>query len=325
MSRQTNLENLPNAISLLESEYGVTPSDKPAGLTTAQYGQDHALANLSASQAKEMGLLTSGTYGQVGSTLSNNQDLTSCLVNRLKLQLSTVGSTLFKLTWKESVTPSGRLVSLLRASARRISVKDCGSSLTNWRTPSASDGVGGVMEIRAGTAGRYKLRDEAHLALTIQSNTETSDLPSDLAFLRAKLETATLAGWPTTTTRDYKGGYQGGRIRDGKLSTDTLDVTAQLTSWPTPTSTDANRGMQYDPMAKNMTLNMAAGRVELDPRTDFGETPTGSTAKTKSGVQLNPAHSRWLTGLPTVWDDCAVMVTRLSARSQKTSSKLTQQ
>jgi len=40
---------------------------------------------------------------------------------------------------------------------------------------------GGVMEIRPGTAGKYKLRDEAHLA-----------------------------SWPTTSTRDHKGGYAGG-------------------------------------------------------------------------------------------------------------------
>jgi len=35
--------------------------------------------------------------------------------------------------------------------------------------------------------------------------------------------------WPTPSTRDYKGGYQGGRIRNGKISRDTLDVTVQHT------------------------------------------------------------------------------------------------
>ena len=42
--------------------------------------------------------------------------------------------------------------------------------------------------------------------------------------------------WPTASARDHKGGYQGGRIRDGKWSTDTLDVAVQLTAWPTPTA-----------------------------------------------------------------------------------------
>ena len=35
--------------------------------------------------------------------------------------------------------------------------------------------------------------------------------------------------WPTPTSRDGKGGYQGGRIRNGKISRDTLDVTVQYT------------------------------------------------------------------------------------------------
>lgn len=32
--------------------------------------------------------------------------------------------------------------------------------------------------------------------------------------------------------------YQGGRIRNGKLSTDRLDVAAQLAGWPTPTTSN---------------------------------------------------------------------------------------
>ncbi len=47
--------------------------------------------------------------------------------------------------------------------------------------------------------------------------------------------------WPTASARDSKGGYQGGRIRNGKLSMDTLDVAVQayreggMMNWPTPT------------------------------------------------------------------------------------------
>ena len=35
------------------------------------------------------------------------------------------------------------------------------------------------------------------------------------------------SSWPTASTRDHKGGYEGGRIRDGKISMDTLDVAVQ--------------------------------------------------------------------------------------------------
>jgi hypothetical protein len=33
--------------------------------------------------------------------------------------------------------------------------------------------------------------------------------------------------WPTPSARDHKGGYRGGRIRNGKVSFDTLDVAVQ--------------------------------------------------------------------------------------------------
>lgn len=42
------------------------------------------------------------------------------------------------------------------------------------------------------------------------------------------LQTA-VALWPTPTARDAKGGYAGGRIRNGKVSWDTLDVAVQYT------------------------------------------------------------------------------------------------
>jgi hypothetical protein len=42
-----------------------------------------------------------------------------------------------------------------------------GSRPESWRTPSSSDGEGGVMEMRKGCAGKYKLRD--HVAIGVKS------------------------------------------------------------------------------------------------------------------------------------------------------------
>ena len=47
------------------------------------------------------------------------------------------------------------------------------------------------------------------------------------AKLRDAVETAEKMNWPTPSARDHKGGYQGGRIRNGKVSLDTLDVAVQ--------------------------------------------------------------------------------------------------
>ncbi len=53
--------------------------------------------------------------------------------------------------------------------------------------------------------------------------------------------------------------------------------------------------------------------------TVFGVMQTGSYVEMENGVQLNPAHSRWLMGLPTVWDVCGERVTPLSRRKQRRS------
>lgn len=135
MSYQQILEDLASTIFSQVSVSGPTPCDKQDGRTTDQCGQDLAHANLSARQAKELGLLMSGTYGQLSSTSSNSAALQSCLESRLKLRSAMDGSTMYKLTWKEAVTPAGRSYSRLVASVRRTSDQDC----IGWPTPTLAD------------------------------------------------------------------------------------------------------------------------------------------------------------------------------------------
>ena len=112
--------------------------------------------------------------------------------------------------------------------------------------------------------------------------------------------------WPTATSRDHKGGYPGGRIRNGKLSVDTLDVAAQLTQWPTVTTQD------------NVQM---AGQYSKTNGTTLGGAVRQCNAKTaKSGsYQLNPRFSLWLMGYPTEWARCAERVTLSSRKSLQKS------
>ncbi|GHW96048.1 hypothetical protein VCSRO105_2174 [Vibrio cholerae] len=135
---QTNFLNLHNATSSLESEFGLSHSEKQDGAMMNPYGQALAPANLSAKQAKEMGLLTSGTYGLHGSTSLNNASLALSLVSKLQVKTALHGSTLFNLTWKQRTTPMQRSIFALRASVLRTSDNGYGS----WPTPRANDGSG---------------------------------------------------------------------------------------------------------------------------------------------------------------------------------------
>ena len=139
MSNRRNLKGSTSVTSSPASESGATPYDKPGGKMIAPCGQVVARANLSAAQAREQGLLTSGTYGRRSTFLSSSAALQRFLGSRLQVLGALHGSTLYKLTWKGLATPSGRLIYLLRASARRTSDNDLSLRLAGWVTPSARD------------------------------------------------------------------------------------------------------------------------------------------------------------------------------------------
>lgn len=131
MLHQVICEDLPSTTSSPALESGATHCARQDGPTANQSGQAHARANLSARQAKEMGLLTSGTYGQRSSISLSNSSLTLSLGSKLRMETDSLGSTLYKMTWKERITPQQHSIYALRASGLRISDSD----FTGWPTP----------------------------------------------------------------------------------------------------------------------------------------------------------------------------------------------
>lgn len=135
MSNLKNSPVLPNVTSLRELEDGLLRLDKQDGQTINRYGPEVVHASLSAMQAKQLGLMTSGTCGLASNGLSNSAALQWCLENRLQKRTSTLGSTLYTLTWKPWITPSGVSRSRLRGWVHR----NCVTGTIGWATPRTRD------------------------------------------------------------------------------------------------------------------------------------------------------------------------------------------
>ena len=135
MSNQAILSDTSNATSLRESESGALHFAMQDGQTLDLFGRVPARVNLSARQAKAMGLLTSGTYGPPSTGLSKSVSLQSSLESKLREHQGANGSILYRLTWKPLVTPSGR--QLLQQQARALHI--FGSGYTGLPTPVSSE------------------------------------------------------------------------------------------------------------------------------------------------------------------------------------------
>src|SRR5262249_19589185 len=103
MSDRATCADTSSATSSPGSESGPTHCVEQDGPTIDLFGPVPVRANLSARQAKGLGLMTSGTYGLHGSTSSRAQSLvlSRSLANRLRATTDLLGSTLYRLTWKE--------------------------------------------------------------------------------------------------------------------------------------------------------------------------------------------------------------------------------
>lgn len=126
---------IPSATSLPASASGRSPFAAPDGQMIDLFGPVPVPANLSPRQAKVLGLMTRATCGRTSPGSFKSAALQSSLESRLQTRLQGRGSTLYKLTWKPWIMPSGLSRSRLRASVLRKS----GTGRTGWPTPTATD------------------------------------------------------------------------------------------------------------------------------------------------------------------------------------------
>jgi hypothetical protein len=279
-SKQPISGDLSSVISSRESASGATPLERLDGQMILPFGQAPAPARVSVQAGSGAASPITVTYGPHGSGSSASYALTMCLASRLRQRTDLLGSTLFRLIWKERVTSSGRRIPALRGTAPRCSAR----GFTSWPRPQAND-----------AEKRGQVADDLRNGMVTAAN---------------------FAGWNRPLATDGMGGAKPGRRRRSNR-----DV-ARLASWGRPTAVDA-KGSGPTVLRKDGKLRNDRLVYQAERFVDFGEMPNGYLAAMDGSARLNPAHSRWLMGLPIAWESCADMVT-LSARSRrKASSKPT--
>ena len=174
--KQATLKGSTNATFSLVLADGHTPFDLQVGQTIDLFGPDHHLASLSVLQVTEKEKTTNATSGQSFSNSLTSANLQQSLVNKLQARLETVGSTIYKLTWKEKTTPAGWSFFQRVASAPRTNA----TGYSSWPTPAARDYKGAnsipntIKKVERGQ--RAHMGQLANFAPVMLSNVEMENL-----------------------------------------------------------------------------------------------------------------------------------------------------
>ena len=348
MCAQMNFPGFDGSTSSPGSADGQRPSESPGGQQTSPSGPAAPHASLSASPGKDSAKMIPGTslptlrgwsgLGAPSCCLANRSlaqrfsaRFQDRLAERLQARLHGHGAMIYKTVWKVRVTPMGRQICALRASALRtldsvsfsalFAGMPSGSSVSGWPTTTVTDGLKqGEVSPRPGmmglsetaplagwaTASARDWKDSAGMATEGvnpdgSTRSRTDQLPRQ----------AQLAGWPTARANDGTGA----KIPPGRDGGVALKTAALLAGWPTPTVGNATgsqmakgasaTGRRPDGTKATVSLpqvaNLASGTTGPARFTASGAMLTGCSAGMNGGGQLNPLMSAWLMGYPLHW------------------------
>jgi hypothetical protein len=287
-SPPTTCAATPSVTSSPVSAAGPRRSDDPEfGRIIARFGREAVLANLSPSRASKLGLLTSGTYGPLGTGSSSSAALQRSLENRLRPLLN--GSDLCEVTWKPWNTPWGSCLSRPRARVRST----CGTGTGLWATLSVK--------------GNYNRK-----GLTPKSGDG--------------LATQVLALWATAAARDWRSDRSQKTSAEmyGAKGRPLARQAIEAQVWPTPRAQSAlnsgpsRTGCRAD--IQTVALWSTARASPNENRTTRATPPqmdgkhgqylavqalNGSSEPTEKRGSLNPEFVCWLMGYPSEWLSCA--------------------